>query len=63
MTSDESLVDTAPQMQVLIVAGQDKHLWRETSPYFKDFSNATGRFEVRKAFGISTQVENGRHRL
>jgi type 1 glutamine amidotransferase len=35
------------KIQVLIITGQDKHPWRETSPYLKDLLNQTGKFEVR----------------
>src|SRR6187402_2258262 len=34
-------------IQVLIITGQDKHPWREASPYLKDLLQATGKFEVR----------------
>ena len=35
------------KIQVLIITGQDKHPWRETSPYLKDLLNQAGEFEVR----------------
>jgi type 1 glutamine amidotransferase len=35
------------KIQVLIITGQDKHPWREASPYLRDLLNQTGRFEVR----------------
>lgn len=35
------------KIQVLIITGQDKHPWREASPYLKDLLNQTGKFEVR----------------
>jgi type 1 glutamine amidotransferase len=35
------------QIQVLIVTGQDKHPWRETTPYLREILNQTGKFEVR----------------
>ena len=35
------------KIQVLIITGQDKHPWREASPYLKDLLSATGKFEVR----------------
>src|ERR1700735_171630 len=35
------------KIQVLIITGQDKHPWREASPYLKDILNQTGKFEVR----------------
>ena len=39
---------TAPsRLQVLIITGQDKHPWREASPYLKSLLEETGRFEVR----------------
>ncbi|SDF39520.1 ThuA domain-containing protein [Terriglobus roseus] len=38
---------TIHAIQVLIVTGQDKHPWRETSPYLKGLLEATGKFEVR----------------
>lgn len=37
----------APLIQVLIITGQDKHPWREASPYLKQLLQATGKFEVR----------------
>jgi hypothetical protein len=38
----------APQkIQVLIVTGQDKHPWRETTPYLREILTQTGKFEVR----------------
>jgi len=33
--------------QVLIVTGQDKHPWRETTPYLREILTQTGKFEVR----------------
>jgi len=36
-----------PKVQVLIITGQDKHPWRETTPFLRDLLNAAGRFEVR----------------
>ena len=49
----------AHAIQVLIVTGQDKHPWRETSPYLKGLLEATGKFEVRvteefKGAGVET---------
>jgi uncharacterized protein len=35
------------KINVLIITGQDKHPWREASPYLKDLLNQTGRFDVR----------------
>lgn len=35
------------KVQVLIVTGQDKHPWRESTPYLRGILNETGRFEVR----------------
>ena len=35
------------KIQVLIITGQDKHPWRESSPYLKDLLNQAGKFEVR----------------
>jgi type 1 glutamine amidotransferase len=35
------------KIQVLIVTGQDKHPWRETTPYFRGILEQTGKFEVR----------------
>jgi type 1 glutamine amidotransferase len=35
------------KIQVLIITGQDKHPWREASPYLREILNRTGRFEVR----------------
>jgi type 1 glutamine amidotransferase len=35
------------RIQVLIITGQDKHPWREASPYLRELLNATGKFEVR----------------
>jgi len=35
------------KIQVLIITGQDKHPWREASPYLRDLLNQTGKFEVR----------------
>src|SRR6185312_11013940 len=36
-------------VQVLIVTGQDKHPWRESTPYLKSLLDKAGRFEVRVA--------------
>lgn len=36
-----------PNIQVLIVTGQDKHPWRETTPYLREILTQTGKFEVR----------------
>lgn len=38
---------TPPKIQVLIVTGQDKHPWRETTPYLREILAQTGKFEVR----------------
>src|SRR5215469_3086785 len=38
---------TPRRIQVLIITGQDKHPWRETTPYLRDILNRTGKFEVR----------------
>src|SRR5258706_2243447 len=35
------------KIQVLIITGQDKHPWRETTPYLREILAQTGRFEVR----------------
>jgi len=35
------------RIQVLIITGQDKHPWRETTPYLREILNRTGQFEVR----------------
>jgi uncharacterized protein len=35
------------RIKVLIITGQDKHPWRDSSPYLKDRLNQTGKFEVR----------------
>jgi type 1 glutamine amidotransferase len=35
------------QIQVLIITGQDKHPWRETTPYLREILNRAGKFEVR----------------
>jgi uncharacterized protein len=35
------------RIQVLIITGQDKHPWREASPYLKSLLEQTGKFEVR----------------
>jgi type 1 glutamine amidotransferase len=35
------------KIQVLIITGQDKHPWRETTPYLREILNRTGKFEVR----------------
>jgi type 1 glutamine amidotransferase len=35
------------KIQVLIVTGQDKHPWRETTPYLREILTQTGKFEVR----------------
>jgi len=40
-------ISAARTIQVLIITGQDKHPWREASPYLKGLLEATGRFEVR----------------
>jgi len=37
----------ARKIQVLIITGQDKHPWRETSPYLRGILEQTGKFEVR----------------
>jgi type 1 glutamine amidotransferase len=41
---------TAPaahKIQVLLITGQDKHPWRETTPYLREILNRTDKFEVR----------------
>jgi hypothetical protein len=35
------------KIQILIVTGQDKHPWRESSPYLRGILEQTGKFEVR----------------
>ena len=40
-------VKEARKIQVLIITGQDKHPWREASPYLRDLLNQTSKFEVR----------------
>src|SRR5215475_11188919 len=35
------------KIQALIITGQDKHPWRETTPYLREILNRTGKFEVR----------------
>jgi type 1 glutamine amidotransferase len=35
------------RIQVLIITGQDKHPWRETTPYLREILDRTGKFEVR----------------
>ena len=35
------------KIQVLIITGQDKHPWRETTPYLREILTQTDRFEVR----------------
>jgi uncharacterized protein len=35
------------KIQVLIITGQDKHPWREVSPYLRNLLDQAGRFEVR----------------
>jgi len=35
------------KLQALIITGQDKHPWKETTPYLKEILDKTGRFEVR----------------
>jgi uncharacterized protein len=35
------------KIHVLIVTGQDKHPWREASPYLRSLLDQTGKFEVR----------------
>src|ERR1035438_6210004 len=35
------------KIQVLIITGQDKHPWRETTPYLREILTQTGKFEVR----------------
>lgn len=35
------------KIQVLIITGQDKHPWRESTPYLRELLNNTGKFEVR----------------
>jgi hypothetical protein len=37
------------RLQALIITGQDKHPWQETTPYLKILLEQTGRFEVRVA--------------
>ena len=35
------------KIQVLVITGQDKHPWRESTPYLREILTQTGRFEVR----------------
>ena len=35
------------RIQALLITGQDKHPWRETTPYLREILNRTGKFEVR----------------
>ena len=35
------------KIQVLVITGQDKHPWRETTPYLREILTQTGKFEVR----------------
>jgi uncharacterized protein len=35
------------RIQALIITGQDKHPWRETTPYLREVLDQTGKFEVR----------------
>jgi uncharacterized protein len=37
----------AKRIQVLIITGQDKHPWREATPYLRGLLDQTGKFEVR----------------
>src|SRR5215831_13995833 len=43
------------RIQVLIITGQDKHPWRETTPYLREILNRTGKFEVR----VSEEFRHG----
>jgi hypothetical protein len=43
------------KIQVLILTGQDKHPWRETTPYLREILSQTGRFEVR----VAEEFRNG----
>src|SRR5215475_12701094 len=40
-------IQVPSKVQVLIVTGQDKHPWRETTPYLREILTQTGKFEVR----------------
>src|SRR5215831_9228984 len=46
-TPTQSKTQNPSRIQVLIVTGQDKHPWRETTPYLREILTQTGRFEVR----------------
>ena len=35
------------KIQLLIITGQDKHPWREATPFIRSILDQTGRFEVR----------------
>jgi uncharacterized protein len=43
------------KIEVLIITGQDKHPWRETTPYLREILAATDRFEVR----VTEEFRNG----
>ena len=43
------------RIQVLIITGQDKHPWRETTPYLREILTQTGKFEVR----VTEEFRNG----
>lgn len=45
----------ARKIQVLIITGQDKHPWRETTPYLREILTQTDKFEVR----VTEEFRNG----
>ena len=45
----------ARKIQVLIITGQDKHPWRETTPYLREILTQTEKFEVR----VTEEFRNG----
>ncbi len=45
----------AGKIQVLIITGQDKHPWRETTPYLREILTQTDKFEVR----VTEEFRNG----
>lgn len=49
LTLQAQIAPAPPKIQALIITGQDKHPWKEVSPYLKEILEQTGRFEVRVA--------------
>lgn len=47
MAAGLACAQPARPIQTLIITGQDKHPWREATPYLRGLLDQTGRFEVR----------------